>query len=217
MLGRLENSYARGIVPSSRFTTETARAALSIAKSHYGFTRGGPNSEERRQQCEALLRSNYYAFRCCPSYRQDRDKWSAWFCTLQENKEILPAVRHQAQIENANIEIPDLKPATIYYLLHQCQPPAGVTPNDKTWLFDPILRQQALDERAKMMRRTEKFEAAQKVRKRNYWEKICADTAVEYYIMAPIRTNPTGPRSMLVFLEKVRQDTRKADFGYRQQ
>ncbi|KAL1934202.1 hypothetical protein VTP01DRAFT_6384 [Rhizomucor pusillus] len=123
-------------LPCDRLTTESAKETSMIARSHYGATQGPPNSPAREQQCYEFIWANYYAFRCCPSYRNDQSKWSRWFCDLDENKENLKAVRLQMQVEDVAICIPDVRPSTIYYLLHQCQPPAGYDHNDKTWLLD---------------------------------------------------------------------------------
>lgn len=97
-------------LPSGRLTTKSAKETSMIARSRYGVTQGPPDSPARGQQCNDLVRANHYAFRCCPSYGNDQSKWRRWFCDLKGNKEIMQAVRHQAQVEGVEGSIPDVRP-----------------------------------------------------------------------------------------------------------
>lgn len=161
-------------LPSGRLTTKSAKETSMVVRSRYGVTPGPPDSPARGQQCNNLVRANHYAFRCCPSYGNDQSKWRRWFCDLKGNKEILQAVRHQAQVEGVEVSISDVRPWTMHYLLHQCQPPADYDSNDKSWLLDATKRQEALNQRAKQTRNRPKFIAAQTTRKRTHWKKVRA-------------------------------------------
>lgn len=95
---RVRKSISRE-VRQHHFDSTTALQAQQVNWARYGCASGPANSEARRQQCIKPLRYNHAAFRCCKSYRNDKDAWHAWFMNLKQGTNKWQAVRRWAQAE----------------------------------------------------------------------------------------------------------------------